>query len=649
MDARNELIEKLTSTFEEFLSDADVGFLNPSLEDSGSDVETIIVLYRGNLAFSLRRDGVGWLSGNSKVQSALEVADWSETTTTDETALMISGLLLWWLHVDMGPPEEGDWSLYQRALLEPTVRYWNEMYQSTDPSGSLADFVSRLTGFWVSMCETYGFTSGLDEAPGLEAAFLQQRGEAEPTTDNDSENRLLQEFASDIARLAGRYVLDYRGVEIGRSTSPTTWKAIRRKAVTATDALKLLRKNGKPSKQRVGLLKEKVTGVEGYAFDSYQRGIEREPIIAEWLRAQLDDVEANDLLFCGENSRHLATPDMLGDNYIVEIKVSSQPLSATLKKYEDQVQWQMHVMGVPRALLVVENRYSEAIESLWLERDDRRIESLALAADYFLKKLDSANQLWDSDVEIEDFDFFDDWNLVVGSDEWLFQEGERSSLRAEFIEFETESSDEDSFVWPEEEEEEEEEDFPPENLEVDESNSFTEGNPYRELRVRCGISQKAFSQKYGFGKMTMVYLESGMYTKVSQRQLDAIETECREVFFDAGEFLRRHYKAADLNDAYATWQKEQRRAKGGPSLAALHPPFPFTREHSPLFFLIRDAFGSIQKFCKTLKIPSITLTRHLEGQTRGIPIALSEAIFDTGYENASELLAAQEEWIEEYR
>jgi DNA-binding XRE family transcriptional regulator len=35
-------------------------------------------------------------------------------------------------------------------------------------------------------------------------------------------------------------------------------------------------------------------------------------------------------------------------------------------------------------------------------------------------------------------------------------------------------------------------------------------NPYVRLRELCGTSQKGFAAKHGFGKMTMVYLESGM-------------------------------------------------------------------------------------------------------------------------------------------
>ena len=53
-------------------------------------------------------------------------------------------------------------------------------------------------------------------------------------------------------------------------------------------------------------------------------------------------------------------------------------------------------------------------------------------------------------------------------------------------------------------------------------------NPYVRLRELCGASQKGFATKYAFGKMTMVYLESGMYTMLSERQSIALGKESNE-------------------------------------------------------------------------------------------------------------------------
>jgi len=170
-------------------------------------------------------------------------------------------------------------------------------------------------------------------------------------------------------------------------------------------------------------------------------------------------------------------------------------------------------------------------------------------------------------------------------------------------------------------------------------------NPYVRLREMCGISQKGFATKHGFGKMTMVYLESGMYTRVSDRQSIALGKECYEKGVDAHGLLAEDYGAGSLNEAYLAWRREDRRVKAPAVLAKTAPPFVGDTETSPVAAFVRDTAGSLQGFCKLLKVPSITMTRYIRGETLTVPQALLEALEDVKYPHTAALIDAQADWI----
>ena len=170
-------------------------------------------------------------------------------------------------------------------------------------------------------------------------------------------------------------------------------------------------------------------------------------------------------------------------------------------------------------------------------------------------------------------------------------------------------------------------------------------NPYIRLRELCGTTQKGFATKYGFGKMTMVYLESGMYTRVSERQSIALGKECNEKGVNAHEVLREEYGAASLNEAYLGWRSEDRRVKAPEVLAKASPPFTGDMDTSPVAQFVKDTAGSLQGFCKLLKIPSITMTRYIRGETLAMPDALVSALEDVKYPHAGLLADAQANWI----
>lgn len=602
-------------------------------------------------AFSLSQVNDLWLSSDEVVSSLIEEQSWARPESPAELLLLITGISLWWLHVDVNHKEQLG-PEYAETILLPTVRYWETVYAALGLNYRAGRFSYELANYWHQQSVEFGFLLGMDDESELfQALKLSWNHEFSDSPTSELANLDSPEIAS---VEAGTEALARDGCPVSRAERPEDWRILRRNGVTATDAMKLLRKNGKPSRQRIGLLRSKVVGDTDPYFDTYALGIEREPLIAAWLSDEVSDSEPNDVLFRGINPRHLATPDMIGIDFAIEIKVSSQPLDAIVKKYSDQVQWQIHVMGVSQGLIVLEDRHSQEISSLWIERDDARISALVEAADDFLEKLDVANTIWDSDFDIEDWDFF---SQDRGPEDGRRGETQRvesgasilrsSKFQPAFVSQAKGVVFRDIDVDEEETEPDPLEDLP--DVHGLEAHRFSKGNPYREIRERLGISQTDFRTKYEFGKMTMVYLETGMYTQISERQQQAIIDLSREHYFDMEEYLRREHHSDSLNEAYRNWQAEARRSEARVLLEKIKPPFPFTTEHSPLFFVIRDHFGGIQRFCKVLKVPSITVSRHLEGQTSSIPVAIVEALVESGYSETDSLLDAQSSWLRDFR
>lgn len=169
-------------------------------------------------------------------------------------------------------------------------------------------------------------------------------------------------------------------------------------------------------------------------------------------------------------------------------------------------------------------------------------------------------------------------------------------------------------------------------------------NPYVRLRELCGISQKAFAAKHEFGKMTMVYLESGMYTRVSDRQNIALGRECSDKGVDAKRILEEEYQSSTLNEAFWKWRSHERRENAPVVLAKASSNFDSTGDVSPVNQLISETTGSVQGFCKLLKVPSITITRYAKGETLTMPQELREALNEARYPFIKQLEIAQQNW-----
>jgi hypothetical protein len=114
---------------------------------------------------------------------------------------------------------------------------------------------------------------------------------------------------------------------------------------------------------------------------------------------------------------------------------------------------------------------------------------------------------------------------------------------------------------------------------------------------------------------------------------------------DARGVLREEFGAGSLNEAYLAWRSEDRKLRAPEVLAKASPPFTGDEEVSPVERFVKDTAGSLQGFCKLLKIPSITMTRYIRGETVSVPDALLSALEDVKYPHTIALIDAQENWV----
>lgn len=181
-------------------------------------------------------------------------------------------------------------------------------------------------------------------------------------------------------------VLDSAGVPVS-SDNKEAWLEARLNGVTATEAGKI----AASGKSREKLLKAKAQGIiDELTTNSYMlHGSAREEHISTYI-ANLYDIEHNTYLYAGENQHYLATPDGIGEDFVVEIKTSIKPLESLLAQYNNQMQWQMFVMNVDRVLFVVEQHKNFEplhIREDWVYRDDNKILTLKNHADLFIEEL----------------------------------------------------------------------------------------------------------------------------------------------------------------------------------------------------------------------------------------------------------------------
>lgn len=198
----------------------------------------------------------------------------------------------------------------------------------------------------------------------------------------------------DLEALPKNVVLDSEGVPIS-SSNRQAWIDFRQSGISASDMNKIVTPTGKVSGSWDSLITSKLTPKTDRMAGMYaHHGHEREPVIAAWVEENFG-AKSNKFIFGNkDNPNFYATPDGLGDGFVVEIKTAKKSLEEMESQYNNQIQWQMHVMGYDRALFVVEQHKDlipMGITYKWIERDDKLINELLVPnASEFIKKLHAA-------------------------------------------------------------------------------------------------------------------------------------------------------------------------------------------------------------------------------------------------------------------
>lgn len=178
------------------------------------------------------------------------------------------------------------------------------------------------------------------------------------------------------------------------------WLEARKRFVTATEVAQLARRSDAYWEE----LREIKMGVREAKDLSHipaiQHGRKREPHIVPYVQSLEDGMEHNEDLVV-RLGRYAATPDLIGDGIVGEIKTVKDTRLAKLQdtgdwptsQYYDQVQWQLFVTGAIACIFAwepVEMWEDEFVpredlrDHITIHRDEERIRQLRSIADRFL-------------------------------------------------------------------------------------------------------------------------------------------------------------------------------------------------------------------------------------------------------------------------
>lgn len=191
-----------------------------------------------------------------------------------------------------------------------------------------------------------------------------------------------------------------RVVDRIRRESEAQWLEARKNYVTATEVAQLVRRGESYWRE----LREVKAGVREAKDLSHipaiQHGREREPLIVPYVQSlEAGMVHNEDLVV--RLGRYAATPDLLGDGIVGEIKTVKDTRLAKLKRsggwptgqYYDQVQWQLFVTGAIACVFAWEPYEDwdgtlvpreDKRDHITIHRNEERIKHLRSVADAFL-------------------------------------------------------------------------------------------------------------------------------------------------------------------------------------------------------------------------------------------------------------------------
>lgn len=167
-------------------------------------------------------------------------------------------------------------------------------------------------------------------------------------------------------------------------TDRMAWMRARSRGITATDVAKLSTPRSIETAARQKMFG---SGFSGNVFTEH--GKAREPVIADWVRAEHGILPSQALFHAESDVRHLATPDGLvqreaGRLELCEIKTTNKPWRSIPRHYLRQIWWQQYVLGAERTLMVWEQHENFVPvgdpQYRWVDRDESEIERLVKLA-----------------------------------------------------------------------------------------------------------------------------------------------------------------------------------------------------------------------------------------------------------------------------
>ena len=185
-----------------------------------------------------------------------------------------------------------------------------------------------------------------------------------------------------------------------KTESREQWLDARRRYVTATEVAQLVRRGQDYWDELREIKAGQRTAPDISGLPAVRHGREREALIVPYVQSLEEGMVPNDDLYV-RNERYAATPDLVGDGIVGEIKTIKDTRLAKLQtakgwptgQYYDQVQWQLFVTGAIACIFAwepYEDWDGELVpredmrDNITIHRDDVRINQLQEVADAFL-------------------------------------------------------------------------------------------------------------------------------------------------------------------------------------------------------------------------------------------------------------------------
>ena len=185
-----------------------------------------------------------------------------------------------------------------------------------------------------------------------------------------------------------------------KTESREQWLDARRRYVTATEVAQLARRGQDYWDELREIKAGDRTAPDISGLPAVRHGREREALIVPYVQSLEQGMAPNEDLYV-RNDRYAATPDLVGDGIVGEIKTIKDTRLAKLQaakgwptgQYYDQVQWQLFVTGAIACIFAwepYEDWDGELVpredmrDNITIHRDEERINQLQEVADAFL-------------------------------------------------------------------------------------------------------------------------------------------------------------------------------------------------------------------------------------------------------------------------